>query len=497
MTKYIRRCNITYSTQMKSDTSILINSLLTLTDSYKIGHWKMVQNGTQNIYSYFESRNGAIYPFTLFFGLQFYLKKYLEGPVVTQEAINAADVFFKSHFMGSDHFNREMWEYILNEHKGLLPIKIKAVPEGTCVNISNVLFTVEVTDEKLKKDSTALLAPLTNVLESLLTHVWAASNVATISKNIRNIFEEQFKISVPKEDHWMLDYMLHDFGFRGVSSVDSAGMGGAGHLISFKGTDTISAILYAQNYYNTIETLGHSVAATEHMVMTQLGKEGEFDVLESVMAEFPTGILSVVADSYDIENFVNTIGTERFKNKILNRDGKFVVRPDSPRFDGDKPEDQILWIVETLAEDFGFSTNRIGFKKLNSKVGVLYGDGLSPAEIETCIKHLVNNGWDASTCVYGMGGGLLQKHNRDTQRNAFKCSSIKRNDQEFEVFKKPKDKTKASKAGKLKLVYNKGNFKTEKVENNDFTFDCLETVFLNGKIVKEYTFEEVKQNALK
>lgn len=469
-------------------------SLLMLTDSYKDGHHFMLMRGTKNVYSYYESRMGAVFPYTVFVGLQFYLKMYLEGMVVTHEMIDAAEEFSNDHFMGYGKFNRKMWERIVDTHGGKLPIRIKAVPEGTPVPISNILMSVEVTDEELFEHGEVLLAPLTNILETILTHVWAASNVATISRDIRESFENTFDLSVDEEDYWMLDFMLHDFGFRGVSSVQSAGMSGAGHLTIFQGTDTKVAISYMMAYYGADKMVGFSVNATEHSVTTQLGPEGEFEVLREILTRFPSGPLSYVGDGFDIENFVKTIGQGDIKDSILNRDGKFIVRPDSPRFKEDTPLDQILWILDQLGEDFGFTINSKGYKVLNSKVGVIYGDGLSRQDIKSCIEGIVSAGWAASSCVFGMGGGLLQKHNRDTQRMAFKCSARKDYDTWVDVYKEPKDKTKASKRGRMKLIKDsRVSYKT--VPESHDGEDCLVTVFENGEIVKSWTVDEIRENS--
>lgn len=462
-------------------------NLILLTDSYKLNHFNMYPEGTQNVYSYFESRNGAKYPYTVFFGLQIYLKKYLEGVVVTQQDVDEADAFSKAHF-GMDNFNRKMWERIVNVHGGKLPVRIKAVPEGTPVPISNVLFTVEATD----KECAALVSPL----ETILTHIWQGSNVATISRDLRVYLQKAFEKTVGKDQMPLLSFMLHDFGFRGVSSVESAGMGGAGHLVNFMGTDTIVGITYAQRYY-VAEMAGFSVPASEHSVMCSLGEEGEIDIVRRLIEKYPKGILSVVSDSYNIEKAIKNYGTV-LKKDILARDGKFVVRPDSPRWKGDKACDQIVWIAEQLEKTFGSTVNKKGYKILNPKVGIIYGDGLSVDEIKESVNTLVAAGWAASTCVFGMGGGLLQKHNRDTQRNAFKCSAQYRDGEWVDNQKQPLDITKASKKGRMKLVWAEGaHGKTLiTVPITDPRKDVLVTVFENGEIVKNWTWDEVKANAL-
>lgn len=460
-------------------------NIILLTDSYKMGHGAMYPAGTEAVYSYFESRTGAEYPHTQFFGLQMLLKRYLVGKVVTQEKIDEAEKFCAAHFGNSAMFNKPMWQHILDFHKGALPVRIKAVPEGTKVPTGNVLMTVGNT-------GSSITAPLTNFLETLLTHVWHASNVATISGIIHGWLQQSFDRT--SDNPALLPFMLHDFGFRGVSSVESAGMGGAGHLTNFMGTDTIPAITYAQRYYGA-GMAGFSVAATEHSVMTALGEEGEFEVVQQLLHHYPTGILSVVSDSYNIDRALDQYGTT-FKDQILARDGKFVVRPDSPRFKGERPEAQIIFILQKLSSYFGHTVNSKGYKVLNPKIGVLYGDGLSIKDIAYCIMELKLKGWAAESCVYGMGGGLLQKHDRDTQRNAFKSSAQKRNGQWHDVWKKPLDESKASKKGRLKLIKGEKGYVTVPItcEDAEAHDDQLVTVFSNGVLTKDYSWSEVLEN---
>lgn len=462
-------------------------NFILLTDSYKENHFEMYPDGTQNVYSYFESRNGAKYPYTVFFGLQYILKKFLEGSVVSKEDIVEASEFCKEHFNGIGTFNYKMWNKIVNVYGGRLPLRIKSIPEGTPVPISNVLITVESTDE----DCYAL----TNFIETILTHVWYSSNVATISRDIREYFRKQFEKTVDDNQMGLLPFMLHDFGFRGSTCVEAAGIGGAGHLVNFLGTDTLIGIKYAQKYYGA-KMAGFSVPASEHSVMCSLGETGEIDMVRRLIEKYPKGILSVVSDSYNIENAMKVYGTT-LKKEILNRDGKFVVRPDSPRWIGDKACNQIVWIAKMLDYHFGSTTNKKGFKILNPKVGIIYGDGLSVEEIKESIDVLVSSGYAASTCVFGMGGGLLQKHNRDTQRSAFKCSAQYRNGQWIDNFKNPLDKSKLSKKGRLKLVWSEQSHgKTLiTVPTTDSRKDELEIVFENGSIVKEYTWDNVVENA--
>lgn len=463
-------------------TGCLEENICLLTDSYKEGHWLMLPEKTETVYSYFESRNGAKYPYTVFFGLQMILKKWFTGIVVTQDDIEKADAFCKEHF-GMDIFNRKMWEKIVNVYGGKLPLKIKAVPEGLAVPINNVMMSVENTDPDC--------APLTNIVESIISQIWHASNVATISRDLRVYMERALEVSANSKD--LLPFLLHDFGLRGISGVEPAGMGGAGHLVNFFGTDTIPAIVYAQRYYNA-KMVGFSVPASEHSVMTALGEDGELETFRNLIKKFPNGILSIVSDSYNIVRVLEAY-LPKLKDEILARNGKVVIRPDSPRHKGDTAAAQVLWIVNELEKIFGYTFNKKGYKVLNPKIGVIIGDGLKPEDIKETIKTLVLAGYSADTCVFGMGGGLLQSHTRDLQRNAFKCSAQKRDGKWYDVYKKPLDLTKSSKAGRLKLVWDNNTLIT--VPTDDQREDVLQVVFENGNLIKDYTFDEIRENAKK
>lgn len=464
----------------------MYKNIITLSDSYKFGHHNMYPDDTEYVYSYFEARTGAKHSYTVFFGLQYLLMEYLQGQVVTREGIEQAAKLAEAHFGNPNIFNRAMWEHILEKHDGKLPVRIKAVPEGLPVPNSNVLMTVENTDP--------LCFPLTNHLETLLCHVWHGSTVATLSRKVK----EQIKYFLEETATSLegLPFMLHDFGFRGVSSVEAAGVGGAGHLVNFLGTDTVKAIEVAMEYYDA-EVCAYSVPATEHSVMTSYGPEGEVEIFRKLIKEYPSGILSVVSDSYDIFRACSEIVGEKLKKEILERDGVFVVRPDS----GD-PVATVLKILEILGDKLGYKTNQKGFKEINPKVKILWGDGLDSDAIYDILLAMKNEEWSAANMAcFGMGGGLLQKINRDTQRFAFKCSAQRRGGEWYDIFKEPVDKSKASKKGKLALQcvpgkslskYVGGSLKTVKAPIDD---DILETVFENGEIKKKYTFDEVRRNA--
>lgn len=465
---------------------------MTQTDSYKMGgHWNMYPEGTENVYSYFESRKGAKFDKTVFFGLQYILKKYLVGKVVTREKIEQAALIAKAHFGSEAFFNRKGWEHILNKYDGKLPLRIKAVPEGMPVTVNNILMSVE-----LPKDDKNV-AFLTNYVESVLTHVWYPSTVASLSRATKEMFKAF--LDRTSDNAAAIMFMLHDFGYRGATTDEAAGIGGAAHLINFLGTDTLPAMEFAMDYYSaSLDGLAYSVAATEHSIMTARGPNGEDAILDDLLNKYPKGILSVVSDSYDIYNFVENLVCKKYKNRILAREGVFVVRPDSISPIHPTPEGETLWIVQTLANHFGYTMNSKGFMVLNPKVRALWGDGIDKDGIEKILTVLEANGFSAENMVFGMGGGLLQKVNRDTQRFAFKSSAQCRNGNWYDIYKLPKDLSKASKRGRLALLYDPAFKVFETVKVNEIPAgrtDILATVFENGELVKEYTFAEIRNNA--
>ena len=456
-------------------------NICTASDSYKFQHWNMYPTGTEKVYSYFESRTGAKYDNTVFFGLQYLLKQNFLGQVVTEEKILQAKDRIEKH-LGPGSFNEAGWRYILEKYDGKLPVKISAVQEGTPVPVNNVLMTVENTDPKCYW--------LTNYLETVLTHVWSSSTVATASREMKKVMKQYLDWTSENPD--AINFMLHDFGFRGVSSFESAAIEGAGHLVNFMGTDTFAGIECAMDYYNT-DVCAYSVPATEHSIMTAQGRDGEADLLGDLLDKYPTGILSVVIDSYNYRDFID-MAADRYKDKILARDGKVVFRPDSGN-----PREVSMDVCVRLATRFGSTQNKKvgGFGVLNPKVGLLWGDGVGPEGIKSILHTMFENGWSAENIVFGMGGGLLQKINRDTQRFAFKSSYQERNGVGYDIYKDPIDGSKKSKRGRLMLMENNIGFKTMREGTNSPSDgeNRLETVFLNGDLVRDMSFDEVRANA--
>lgn len=450
-------------------------NIIMLTDSYKVSHWKQYPPGTEHVYSYFESRGGQ-FKKTVFFGLQYILHEYLSRPVTMADVEEAAEMY-EGHFGDPTLFNRKGWEYIVEVHEGMLPVVIKAVPEGTRVDVSNVLMTLENTDPRVPW--------LTNFLETLLVQVWYPTTVATLSNESRRLILGYLEKT---GDPAGIDFKLHDFGFRGVSSVESAGIGGAAHLVNFMGTDTVRGMTVLRDYYGSVGPTGFSIPASEHSTITAWGREGELDAYRNMIEQYgDSPLYACVSDSYDIWAAARDLWGGELRDKVLGAKGTLVVRPDSGY-----PPLIVSQLVELLGERFGFTVNDKGYKVLNPKVRVIQGDGMDFKMINQCLSTMEQMGWSADNVAFGMGGGLLQKVDRDTQKFAFKCSSIIVDGEIRDVFKDPiTDQGKISKKGRLGLKKKGDRYIT--VPETDNTE--LQTVYYNGEMQSIQTIDDIRRRA--
>lgn len=465
---------------MKLSKNILLN-----TDSYKTSMFKQYPAGTTGVYSYIESRGGR-YDSTVMFGLQAFIKEYLLEPI-TQADIDIADEILTSH---GEPFNRAGWEYILRVHGGKLPVVIRAVPEGTVVPVKNVLATIENTDPECFW--------LTTYLETaLLRAVWYPTTVATQSYTIKKVILDYLERT---GDPTLIDFKLHDFGARGVSSMESAGIGGAAHLVNFMGTDTISGILYAREYYNA-GVAGFSIPAAEHSTITSWGRENEVKAYANMVTQFakPGAIVAIVSDSYDVYNAASKLWGEELRQQVIDSGATIVIRPDS----GD-PVEVNRKLIEILGQKFGFTVNAKGFKVLNN-VRLIQGDGVNELSIRSILGAFMAMGWSADNIAFGMGGALLQQLDRDTQKFAMKCSAAQINGEWIDVQKDPiTDSGKKSKAGRVTLWQSGGEFASGIKPPAGWTdkgyggwVEAMQTVFRDGQIIREYDFAEVRANVRK
>lgn len=463
--------------------SLLMQNPAVMTDSYKAGHYKQYPPGTTQIMSYFEARGDGTEQ-VVFFGLQCILLKHFVGQVITQEMLDEATKFWAAHFGRDDVFNREGWQYIIDKHGGRLPIAIWAVGEGTPVNTSNVMMKVWNTDPKCYW--------LTNWLETILVQAWYPTTIATNSREIKKVIASYLEET---GDPAGLPFKLHDFGYRGVSCDEQAGIGGMAHLVNFMGTDTVKGIVYANEYYNS-GMCGFSIPASEHSTMTSWGKEHEVDAFRNMLDINPSGLVACVSDSYDIYKACEKYWGEDLKDQIMNRDGTLVVRPDS----GD-PVEVTLRVFEILWDKFGGETNDKGYRVLDPHIRMIQGDGIDAAMVIEILESFKRNKISADNIAFGSGGGLLQKFDRDTYRFAFKCCQIIVDGESRGVSKAPIAGSKPSKAGDLVLIEgageNAGNFGTStREEANAYGLnDAMELVFLNGELMRHDDFDVVRKRA--
>lgn len=466
-----------------------LKNLILMADGYKYGHHKLYAKGTEKIYSYLESRGGK-FDELVFFGLQYFIKEYLLGAVITKEDVDEAEAFMHTVFGREDVFDRARFDYIVDKHNGHLPIRIKAVKEGTVVPVSNVLMTIENTDPNCFW--------LSNFLETLLMQIWYPCTVATLSRELRLLVEKAFYKTAETSAFAAIDYVLNDFGFRGVSSVESAALGGAAHLLNFNGSDNMAGAMLSKTVYNANTIYAASIPATEHSICTQLGMEGELEMFEHVLDSFPEGAVACVSDSYDIFRACKTYWGEALKEKVLKRNGVLVIRPDS----GD-PVRTLVEIFEILMKQFGYTVNTKGYKVLPAQVRVIQGDGVNYESIKEIYERLDKENIAANNLVLGMGGALLQKLDRDTQKFALKCSYTEVNGEGKLVQKAPKEMDangnisasfKKSKAGRLKLIYKDDIYQTVGEATNILYEDQLELVFENGRLYRDDSFETIKNN---
>jgi nicotinamide phosphoribosyltransferase len=454
-------------------------NLVLQTDSYKFTHWKQYPPGTQYVYSYLESR-GGMFEQTLFFGLQYYLREYLQGTVVAEEDVIEARNFVDRH-IAPGVFNFDGWMHILGKHSGKLPVIIKAVPEGALVDVQNVLMTIENTDPECYW--------LPNYLETLLLKVWYPITVATLSHAIRKVFLAALERS---GDPALIDFKLHDFGYRGVSSEETAGIGAAAHLINFKGTDTVAGIRVLQRYYHSGEMEGFSIPAAEHSTITSWGRENELRAYQNMLTQFPSGTVAVVSDSYNVYDACERLWGRLLHDQVLEREGVLEVRPDSG-----SPREVVLKVLDILGQKFGYHSNSKGYRVLNPKVRVIQGDGVNYWTIQDTLTAMARAGWSADNITFGMGGALLQQLNRDTQKFAFKTSAVTVNGEEHSVYKDPVEgHDKASKRGRLALHYVNDKWSTQKLEpRTQYSQDLLRPVFIDGEVLVEQSVAEIRKRA--
>lgn len=451
------------------------------TDSYKYSHFAQYPPETAGISAYIESRRGGEYDDTLFFGLQMFLKEYLSQPV-TRAHIDEAEELVTAHGLP---FNRTGWETLVERHGGYLPLMIEALPEGMIVPAGTPMVQVRNTDPDFFWLPTFLET-------SLLRAVWYPSTVATVSWHVRQMIAEALARTCDDPGP-VLPFRLHDFGARGATSQEQAGLGGVAHLVSFLGTDTVAGLVAARKYYHE-PMAGFSIPAAEHSTMTSWGEEREAAAYENMIDQFDGEgkLVAVVSDSYDLFRAVQTIWGGQLKDKVKAMKGTLVVRPDS----GDATRVPID-TIEMLGEIFGFSVNSKGYKVLAPCVRVIQGDGINPRTIRVLLEAMAERGWSAENLAFGMGAGLLQKVNRDTLRFAMKANARQDADGNWHgISKDPKtDPGKASKRYRQAVVTEDGAPVAVPLKDLADRDNLMRPVWENGELKVDWTFAEIRDRA--
>lgn len=480
---------------------------ITMIDGYKIDHRRQYPTGTIKVYSNWTPRMSRIdgQDRVVFFGLQYFLRKYLmEGfEKFFQEPEDDVCEKYAKRINGYLGPNQVGVEHIRALHRlGYFPLEFRAIPEGSFVPLRVPMLTVENTHPDF--------AWLVNYFETIMScELWMPCTSATVASIMRKIINKGAKDTGSSDE--FCQWQGHDFSFRGMSGVEAAALSGAGHLIFFTGTDTIPAIDLIEEYYGKGlgdgYFIGGSVAATEHSVMCAGGEESELETFSRLLDLYPAGILSVVSDTWDLWKVLTDI-LPALKNRIVSRDGKVVIRPDSgdpvliicgdPNAPVGTPE--YKGVVELLWEVFGGTVNSQGFKLLDSHIGTIYGDSINRERATAIIEGLKKKGFASGNIVFGIGSYTYQFVTRDTFGFAMKATWVEVNGKGIDIFKKPKTDNGFKNSAKGRLAVLKGSSgrlglvsqATKKQEDASL----LIPVWRDGKFLVEYNFKEIRDRAM-
>jgi nicotinamide phosphoribosyltransferase len=482
-----------------------INPLMMI-DFYKADHRRQYPEGTEMVYSNFTPRKSrqADNDNLVFFGLQYFIKEYLikqwnEGFFnLPKDKVVAEYKRRMDNALGKDSIPVE---HISELHDlGYLPLVVKGLPEGTIVSPRIPVVTVYNTNPKFFW--------LTNYLESLMSAIlWKPSTSATLAFQYRKKFNEYAHSTVSDSDIDFVYWQGHDFSFRGMSGIEDACISAAGHLLSFYGTDTVPAIDFHELYYNANsdnELIGGSVPATEHSVMCMGTQSNEIATFERLITKlYPNGIVSIVSDTWDFWQVI-TEYLPKLKGKILARNGKMVIRPDSGDpvkiIIGDKDatpgSPEYKGAIECMWEVFGGTITEKGYKLLDSHVGLIYGDSITLQRQKEILEGLKEKGFASFNVVLGIGSYTYEYVTRDTFGFAMKATYGKVNGEGRNIFKDPKtdDGTKKSAKGLLSVYEINGELKLkDECSWEEEKQGLLKTVFENGKILNEQSLAQIRK----
>jgi nicotinamide phosphoribosyltransferase len=395
--------------------------------------------------------------------------------------IDEAEVLIKAH---GEPFNREGFHLIVDKYNGYFPVTIVSLPEG--VSVTRGVPSVAVWNTDYTKETVWCVSFIET---ALLSVVWYMSTVMTNSAASRRIIKEYLEKT---GDVSGLDFKLHDFGFRGVSSTESAGLGGVAHLATgFMGTDTIAALLAGRRYYGA-DMAGFSIPAMEHSTVTSWGRSAEEDSYRNMLKQFggKFPILAAVSDSYNIYEACKMWGT-RLKQDVIDSGSVLVVRPDSG-----VPHVVVTEVAKILDQYFGSTLNSKGYKVLNN-VRIIQGDGINTQEISRILFNLTNAGYSADNVAFGQGGALLQKVTRDDYSYAMKASARLVGDTWIGFSKDPVgDRGKKSLEGVFGVRRNAETDRFECYNTTDpYDMGAMRIVYQNGVAYNETTLDQIRKVA--
>ena len=484
-----------------------MNPLL-LTDGYKTSHNKQYPEGTTLVYSNFTPRSNKYAPKgcneVVVFGTQMVMMQLHET--------FKKDFFDKPKDEVCGEMKRELSMYLGMDYDvshfeqlhdlGYLPINVKSLPEGTKAPIKVPVMTIYNTHPDFYW--------ITNYLETIISNLlWKPMTSATIAHAYRKVLTG-WQEKTDAERSWFIDWQGHDFSMRGLDSIDATISSGLGHLTSFSGSDSLPAIFGARKFYNEEGFVAGSVNATEHSVMCAGSKEDEVGTFRNLMETYPTGILSIVSDTWDLWK-VCTEHIVTLKEEILARDGKVVIRPDSgdpveiicgKKWDDEQnPYDENVdaiekGVVELLWDVFGGEINEQGYKVLDSHIGAIYGDSITIERANEICKRLEAKGFASTNIVLGVGSFTYQFNTRDTFGFAMKATYVEVNGEGREIFKDPitDDGIKKSAKGLLRVAGDETCMLLEdQCTWEDEVTGKLQTIYKDGEFYNQTTLTEIRE----
>lgn len=494
---------------MKSKTKVYQQTALSSLDSYKLGHADQYPEGTTKVYSNFTPRSNFHFnaPDTyktneiLWFGIQAFLndmQNIWEQTFFSQNKESICKEFqeFVSPFVGPKGFNISRIERL--HALGYLPLEIKALPEGSFVPVGVPVLTITNTHPDFYW--------LPNFLETWISsELWKPCTSATTSALYKKIITAYADATGGNKDFIL--WQGHDFSVRGMSGIIDSAKTGMGHLLSFLGTDNLPAVKAVNDYYGC-SFVGGSVPASEHSVMCAGGEDSEIETFRRFLTTYPSGVVSIVSDTWDYWNVISSFALE-LKDDIMNRQpdslglAKTVFRPDSGDpvkiivGDPDAPDGSLQHkgSVQVLWEIFGGSVNDKGYKTLNQRVGLIYGDSITPERCDKILKGLMEKGFASDNVVFGIGSYTFQYCTRDTLGFAMKATYVEINGEGKEIYKNPKtdNGTKKSAKGLLKVIKESGKYKLiDSCTVEEEKIGELGTIFLNGKILLNESFDVIR-----